>query len=278
MAAVTFGDAAAHLGHKSRGTLYRLKRDGWLSDYLRPGGKGGAELLELEPQGLASLREHVKGILRIRRDSPLWAADRVARPDPALQRWRVVADQLAAAAAAAGAPLQLGPQAAAAIAAALPDAMAEAWGDGGLEWLRVALVAAGSWWAGPPAPTEATAEHWRENGRWEPTAEPPEGDDLWRDVASIMGAQLIGLEGCTARQAISVWMITTEAVRDVRAGARWDQERWDRSEFEMYLEAEPGPDTAAWLLERLEAGRLPPDLAERARAWLATHAAAPEAA
>lgn len=83
MAAVTFGDAAAHLGHKSRSTLYRLKREGWLSDYLRPGGKGGAELLELEPEGLPTLREFVKGHLRPRPDSPLWAADRGARPDPA---------------------------------------------------------------------------------------------------------------------------------------------------------------------------------------------------
>jgi hypothetical protein len=76
MPAVTFGDAAAHLGHKSRSTLYRLKRDGFLADYLRPGGKGGAQLLELMPEGLPTLREHCRGILLARADSPLW------RPEP----------------------------------------------------------------------------------------------------------------------------------------------------------------------------------------------------
>ncbi|MFN9914135.1 MAG: hypothetical protein ACK53L_16210, partial [Pirellulaceae bacterium] len=63
MSPVTFGDAAAHLGHKSRSTLYRLKRDGFLSDYLRPGGKGGAQLLELTPAGLPTLRDYCQGIL-----------------------------------------------------------------------------------------------------------------------------------------------------------------------------------------------------------------------
>jgi hypothetical protein len=76
MAAVTFGDAAAHLGHKSRSTLYRLKRHGFLSAYLRPGGKGGAQLLELAPEGRPTLRDYCRGILLLRVDSPLW------RPEP----------------------------------------------------------------------------------------------------------------------------------------------------------------------------------------------------
>lgn len=80
MPAVTFGDAAAHLGHKSRSTLYRLKRDGFLADYLRPGGKGGAQLLELMPEGLPTLREHCRGILLARADSPLWRAE--LEPEP----------------------------------------------------------------------------------------------------------------------------------------------------------------------------------------------------
>ena len=50
------------------------------------------------------------------------------RPDPALQRWRLVAAELEAAAAAAGASLQLCPAAAEAIAAALPEALANGWG------------------------------------------------------------------------------------------------------------------------------------------------------
>jgi hypothetical protein len=82
MDAVTFGDAAAHLGHKSRSTLYRLKRDGFLADYLRPGGKGGAQLLELMPEGLPTLREHCRGILLARADSPLWRAELEPEPEP----------------------------------------------------------------------------------------------------------------------------------------------------------------------------------------------------
>jgi DNA-binding transcriptional ArsR family regulator len=70
MSAVTFGDAAAHLGHKSRSTLYRLKRDGFLAGYLRPGGKGGAHLLELAPEGQPTLREWICGILQEQINSP----------------------------------------------------------------------------------------------------------------------------------------------------------------------------------------------------------------
>ena len=82
MPAVTFGDAAAHLGHKSRSTLYRLKRDGFLADYLRPGGKGGAQLLELTPEGLPTLRDYCRGILLARIDSPLWLAEPEPEPPP----------------------------------------------------------------------------------------------------------------------------------------------------------------------------------------------------
>ena len=82
MSPVTFGDAAAHLGHKSRSTLYRLKRDGFLSDYLRPGGKGGAQLLELTPAGLPTLRDYCQGILLARVDSPLWRPEPEPEPEP----------------------------------------------------------------------------------------------------------------------------------------------------------------------------------------------------
>lgn len=70
MPVASFGEAAAHLGHKSRSTLYRLKREGKLANYLRPGGKGGAQLLELEPEGLPTLREWVRGVLREQINSP----------------------------------------------------------------------------------------------------------------------------------------------------------------------------------------------------------------
>lgn len=60
----TFAEAAAHLGHRSRSTLYRLRDDGRLAAYLRPGGRGGAQLLELEPPDAPSLREWVAGVVR----------------------------------------------------------------------------------------------------------------------------------------------------------------------------------------------------------------------
>lgn len=86
MPAVTFSEAAAALGHKSRSWLYRARDDGRLSGYLRPGGKGGAQLLELEPEGLPTLREWVAGVLRVQANSPAAAASPPPGPaaaDPA---------------------------------------------------------------------------------------------------------------------------------------------------------------------------------------------------
>jgi hypothetical protein len=52
------------LGFKSRSTLYRLK-DAELSRYLRPPARaGGAQMLELEPIGLPSLRDWMNTILQ----------------------------------------------------------------------------------------------------------------------------------------------------------------------------------------------------------------------
>lgn len=84
MPAVTFSEAAAALGHKSRSWLYRARDDGRLSGYLRPGGKGGAQLLELEPEGLPTLREWVGAVLRVQVNSPAAAASPPPGPaDPA---------------------------------------------------------------------------------------------------------------------------------------------------------------------------------------------------
>ena len=66
MVALSFKDAAAALGFRSRSTLYRLREDGRLADYLRPGGRGGALLLETDPPGLPSLKAQVACCLQIR--------------------------------------------------------------------------------------------------------------------------------------------------------------------------------------------------------------------
>ena len=51
MAIVSFSEAAAALGFKSRSTLYRLRDQGDLAAYLRPpASTGGAQRLELEPR------------------------------------------------------------------------------------------------------------------------------------------------------------------------------------------------------------------------------------
>lgn len=64
VAAVTFSDAAAACGYRSRSTLYRLRDQGALTAYMRPGGPGQAERLELEPPGRPTLRQYVAGLVR----------------------------------------------------------------------------------------------------------------------------------------------------------------------------------------------------------------------
>ncbi|MFM9089172.1 MAG: hypothetical protein ACKOPT_13755, partial [Cyanobium sp.] len=61
MSLVTFTQAAEICGHKSRSSLYRLRDDGRLAQYLRPGGPRGSQMLENEPPGLMPLAEHVVG-------------------------------------------------------------------------------------------------------------------------------------------------------------------------------------------------------------------------
>ena len=61
---VTFSEAAKVLGFKSRSTLYRLK-DSELARYVRPPTRpGGAARLELEPDGLPSLKAWLETILQ----------------------------------------------------------------------------------------------------------------------------------------------------------------------------------------------------------------------
>ena len=61
---VTFSEAAKVLGFKSRSTLYRLK-DSELARYVRPPTRpGGAARLELEPDGLPSLKDWLGSILQ----------------------------------------------------------------------------------------------------------------------------------------------------------------------------------------------------------------------
>jgi len=64
MPVVSFSEAAKVLGFKSRSTLYRL-RDSDLARYVRPPSRtGGAQRLELAPEGLPSLREWLNAVLQ----------------------------------------------------------------------------------------------------------------------------------------------------------------------------------------------------------------------
>ena len=67
---VTFSEAAKVLGMKSRSTLYRLK-DSELARYVRPPAHpGGAARLELEPDGLPSLRDWLDSVLQQQSKTP----------------------------------------------------------------------------------------------------------------------------------------------------------------------------------------------------------------
>ena len=49
----TFAEASKLLNYRSRSTLYRLKRDGWLSDYII--NYAGKDHLDMKPKGKLKL-------------------------------------------------------------------------------------------------------------------------------------------------------------------------------------------------------------------------------
>jgi hypothetical protein len=64
MTVVSFTEAAKVLGFRSRSTLYRLK-DSELARYVRPAAHpGGADRLELAPEGLPTLRDWLDAVLQ----------------------------------------------------------------------------------------------------------------------------------------------------------------------------------------------------------------------
>ena len=63
-------EAAAHLGYRSRTTLQRLLRSGYLDRY-RVQSDDRQVLLETDPPGLLSLRDAVRGLTQVKATSPL---------------------------------------------------------------------------------------------------------------------------------------------------------------------------------------------------------------
>ena len=65
----TFAEAAKILGCKSRSTLYKLKKDGWLDDYLVK--FAGRDHLNLKPRGKPKLATYVMSIIQWRPNNPI---------------------------------------------------------------------------------------------------------------------------------------------------------------------------------------------------------------
>jgi hypothetical protein len=268
MAAVTLSDAARALGFRSRSTIYRLRNDGALAAYLTPPGPTGRQLIELEPPGLLPLREHVARLVRLQINTP--SRSKGPRSDG---RWGVVAGALSDALADAGG-LQLSASEAQTITAALPAALGEAFGDAGLELLRVALADAGCWRAGPGTPINPNAdrEWWGDDGwgRWEP-GEPLEDDVFWGHVGAIVAGMMGGpFAQLSGPQAAELHHQLQEAIGSVEAGARFDADRWAAASARSLLE-DPDPASAPELQALAAGGRLPPDLQAQAEAALAAY-------
>ena len=62
MAIATFSETAKLMGYKSRSTLYKLKKDGLLEDYLIE--VQGRSCLLLTPYGLPKLKDYLGSILQ----------------------------------------------------------------------------------------------------------------------------------------------------------------------------------------------------------------------
>ena len=56
------------MGYKSRSQLYKMKRDGWLNDYIVE--IAGKNYLDLQLRGKASLDNHIMGIIQWRPSNP----------------------------------------------------------------------------------------------------------------------------------------------------------------------------------------------------------------
>ncbi|WP_411868734.1 hypothetical protein [Vulcanococcus limneticus] len=301
MPAVSFSDAAVVVGHSSRSTLYRLRDEGRLADYLRPGGRGGAQLLELTPPGLPTLRQHLERSLR-----PQISATgnrKGDRPSSARldRRWGVVAGELSEALEAASG-LSLTAEEAATIAAALSRAVVGAFGWAGSAQLRELLANAEARLpapAGEPLDADPAAsdgdplEFFRDWGRVELEPEPLQGEAFWHEVAAWVSAfegrgpaadpRADGSDPPPAYSWADVAGLSRQipdAIEAVGAGARFDLARWDAATVREFLlpdAADGCAPSAEHLRQLLAAGRVPADLQSKAAAAIAAGAALAEA-
>jgi len=287
MAAVSFSEAAQLLGHRSRSSLYRLKADGRLSDYLRPGGKGGALLLETHPDGRRPLTEWVPGVLGpqspVLLERPTAAEQQRARDLAERRRWEAVAAALSDALADQGLALALAHDEAAALTAALPGVLAAVMGPEGLALLGVAIGEPDPQGpaADPLASVDGSEPFWGEYGRLAAADEPPLSPDEAEEHAALMAWHLAQCPDPAdpLPQGARFWLWEVEyqarqARACVAAGARWDAAAWDEASARSLLEDLPCPATAAELGRLLAAGRVPAQLLPEVEAALAQQAAA----
>jgi len=287
VAVVTFSFAASALGFKSRSTLYRLRDDGSLDDYLRPpDSPGQAQRLELTPPGLPSLAERVGRILRPQTDNAFLR--RSARPGLD-RRWEQVAELLGEA---VGSAIGITPEEARAMAEALPEAMREAFGAGGLEWLREALSAQGLAWRVGPGAHERNDPWWQDGdhflpsesengrkflveelgGRFEENAQPfdPDDEELWEQVAGILSNPWMRnyeeepLRGSIVKRDLESMLFAVDAVQ---RGCRYSLKGNAVLAFKTLKEyTNIGCyDYVQVLAPLLIRGHLPPELQEQAR-------------
>ena len=292
MPAVTFSAAAAALGFKSRSTLYRLRDEGRLADYLRPpASPGQAERLEMAPRGLPTLQERIAQCIRPQATNG-WGK----RRPPVDPRWQGVANYLKGEVPG----LEVSAAQAEKVAAAMPEGLYEGWeragerGDAALELMRLAMVQAGCWWIGPnshrhPVTADRFAAHWQQCGRFEPDPnsitdmfvdsleeyDHPGDSELWQTVAKIVESNTPQPQPLTGKDAFNLFEEITMALFEVRRGARWDQANWDRFLVEeVYTEYLDDPsdltdtDAAKDLPQIVKRGLIAPELLDKVKAAL----------
>jgi len=261
MPAATITDAAAALGFKSRSTLQRLKRDGFLKDYLLPPDATGRQLLELEPRGLPTLRQFVAGVVQSRSNGH--ANPDHPRPD---RRFEHLAAELTEALEPIAGPSLAGREAAA-LVEALPEAVARALGVEGLQRLGEA-VAVELDALTPAEPEPEPDSFWSEFGRWVPEetlAEQP----FWEHAAAI-AAGMMGGPPLPWIEARNLHGGLSDAIEDLYRGARWDQARWDVATARLHVDDwARSPSEFAELQGLADRGNLPPDLQAQALELLA---------
>jgi hypothetical protein len=128
-------------------------------------------------------------------------------------------------------------------------------------------------WAHIPEPLRAadgSEPFWSRYGRVADPSDPPLSDpERWHHVYKIV-AGMMGCTVCTSPEQMRDlhWHIE-DALDDVEAGARWDEERWNRNSVEDALIDMPCPATGRFLREMLDAGTVPADLVETVEVALA---------